>query len=152
MVDLGCCTYSLGFFFGPGLPRGLGVLFPSICARLLLVPASEPPLRFFEPSPLEFSAASTPLGAGVDADSEPLSLTSGTFKVELSSGAGAGDDATDAGDGSSDLTLNRRSSFDDNLRTTILDCFLFLSVRVEADGDLVLEEDIFAGQEAVVSW
>lgn len=140
-------TYSLGFFFGPGLPRGLGVLLPSvICPRLLLLPASEPPLRFFEPSPLEFSAASARgVGAGVEADSETLSLISGTLSVELSSTAGAGDETAEGCDRSSTSragTKKRRKSFGGSLITAILDCFLFLSVRVEAEGDRVLEDDM----------
>jgi hypothetical protein len=109
------------------------------------VPANEPPLRFFGPSPLEFSAASVPCGAGVEADSDALSLISGIFKVDLSSSAGAGDEATEAGDSSSDLTCrerNRRSCLGGSLNMTILLCFLFLSARVGAEGDLVLDEDI----------
>ena len=87
------------------MPRGFGVPLPSlICPRLLLVPASEPPLRFFEPSPLALSAASVPFGIGVEADSDVLSLTSGTFRMEISVGAAGGDDATEGGDCSTDLT------------------------------------------------
>ena len=100
-------THSLGFFLGPGLPRGFGVPLPSvICPRLLLLPAHEPPLPFLEPSPFEFSAsaASIPLGAGVEADSEALSMSSGTLEVGLASGADTGDEAAGTGDCSSDLT------------------------------------------------
>ena len=144
-------TYNLGFFLGPGLPRGLGVPASSfICPRLLLLPASEAPLRFFGPSPLEFSAASTPLGAGVDADSETLSLISGTFRVLTSWATGAGEEVADVEDCSSDLirrSVKRRSSLGASFRTTILLLFLFLSARVEAGGDRVLEDDMALDSE-----
>ena len=92
-------TYNLGFFFGPGLPRGLGRSAVSIiCPRLLLDPAPGA-FRFFEVSPFAESVA----GAGVELDSEALSLFSEVFTMVASSTAGAGDEATEAADCSSDL-------------------------------------------------
>ena len=146
VLVIATCTYNLGFFLGPGLPRGFGVpLSSAICSKLLLLPASEPPLRFFETSPFEFSAASVPLGAGVDADSEALSLISGTFRVVVVSGCGAGSEVTGIGDGSSDLTgssWKRRRFLGESLSTTNLAFFLLLSARFAAEGDRVLEGDI----------
>lgn len=141
---VGCGTYNLGFFLGPGLPRGLGSEPVSInCPRLLLDPA-ETPFFFLGPSA---AARSEGVGAGVELDSEALSLTSGSFKGDASSSGGAGDEASDGDDCSSDLAerfSNRRRSLGDNLNVTIFSCFLFLSARaIEADGDrpAVLEDD-----------
>jgi hypothetical protein len=85
------------------------------------------------------------LGAGVDVESEALSLTSGTFKVSLSSATAAGDEAAEAGDCSSDFTgfsWKRRRSFGASFSTTTLVRLLFLSARIEADGDRVVEADM----------
>ena len=73
---------------------------------------------------MEFSTASAVPGAGVEADSDALSLTSGAFSVRLPPSAGAGDEATEADDCSSDFIAGfwkRRSDFVDNLRITTLD-------------------------------
>ena len=91
------------------------------------------------------------VGAGVELDSEALSLTSGTFSVEVSSATGAGDEAVDGVDSSSDLAAGsskRRRILGDSLSTTIFACFLFLSARAaEAEGDRVLEDDMAKGGE-----
>lgn len=102
-------------------------------------------MRFFEGSD-EF--ASPFEGAGVELDSEALSLISGTFKVEASSATGAGEEADDGVDSSSSLAeggSKRCRSLGDNLRTTTLPCFLFLSTRMAAaEGDRVVFEDEIA--------
>ena len=91
------------------------------------------------------------VGAGVEFDSEALSLTSGTFSMEESSGAGAGDEADDGVDCSSDLaegSSKRRRIFGDSLRMTIFPCFLFLSARAtEAEGERVLEDDMAMNED-----
>jgi hypothetical protein len=136
-------TYNLGFFFGPGFPRGLGVPFVSlICPGPRFIPASALPLGLIVPLPLVASVGSIAPGAGVDADSDTASLTSGTLSVDGSSMVGLGDDVCDAEDCSSDFIeafgdVSRRSSFGDNLRMMSFVCFLLLSVRVPAEGDLL---------------
>jgi len=132
---------NLGFFFGPGLPRGLGVPLDSaaIWPRLLLLPA-EGFFRFFEASALDAS----PFGAGVEFDSEALSLTSGTFNVGRSSAAGAGEDAEEVVDCSSVLgagSSKRRSNLGDSLSMTVFPCFLLLSGRAEGDRPGVLDDE-----------
>ena len=57
-------TYSLGFFFGPGLPRSLGGALGSIIGAALLRPAAAPPL-FRLPS--TFGGGASELGSGVSA-------------------------------------------------------------------------------------
>ena len=116
-------------------------------------------MRFFEASdPL----ASPFVGAGVELDSEALSLTSGTLSVELSSGTGAGDEADEGVDCSSSLVgtgsgsgsgSKRLSNFGDIFSTTIFACFLFLSERataVEGDRVEVAEDTAMAGRNGVV--
>lgn len=58
-------TYFLGFFFGPGLPLGLGVPSP-FWARARFAPGAGP-LRFLLRS---VGAEPSARGAGVDADSD----------------------------------------------------------------------------------
>lgn len=136
-------TYNLGFFLGPGLPRGLGVpLDSNICPRLLLYPGAGP-LRFLEGSE---ELASPFEGAGVELDSEVLSLISVIFKAGTSSSTGAGEEADDCVDSCSSSLAEggskRWRSFGEILRMTTLPCFLFLSPRaVVAAGDPVVFED-----------
>lgn len=91
--------------------------------------------------------ASGPVGAGVELVSEALSLTSGIFKVEVSSTAGVGDGADEGDNCSSDFAAGsskRRRIFGDSLRTTIFACFLILSARADAEGERpgVFEDDM----------
>jgi hypothetical protein len=58
-------TYSLGFFFGPGLPRSLGGALGSIMGAALLRPVAAPPPLFRLPSTLGGGARE--LGSGVSA-------------------------------------------------------------------------------------
>lgn len=137
-------TYSLGFFLGPGLPRGFAVPFDSnISPRLLLDPGPRlGPFRFLEGSEVLVSPFE---GAGVELPSEALSLMSGTFNVEASSTTGAGEDAEDGVGSSSSLAeggSKRCRTLGDNLRITIFACFLFLSPRLVAvEGDRVVFDD-----------
>lgn len=111
--------------------------------RLLFDP---PPgaLRFFVPSPF---AESVVVGAGVELDSEALSLASEGFNVVASSTAGAGEEPAEAVDCSSDLGVGswkRRSILGDSLSMAILVCFFVLSaLGREAEGDLpgVVEDE-----------
>jgi hypothetical protein len=59
------CTHSLGFFFGPGLPRSLGGALGSIMGAALLRPVAAPPPLFRLPSTLGGGARE--LGSGVSA-------------------------------------------------------------------------------------
>jgi hypothetical protein len=104
------------------------------CPRALFAPADKP-LRFLVGSGLPF----VPLGAGVELDSEPLSLTFGAWSMESSSANGTGDDAREGVDPSSsfvDTGSNCRNNFGDSLNVIIFVGFLFLSPRaIEAEGD-----------------
>lgn len=116
-------TYSLGFFFGPGLP--LGFNSPSLCAELLFTPVLP---VFLTPSVGGggiVDESSVPLGAGVLAfDSDPLS-TGGDVTVGNMFDADV-DEAfeEEAFDSGSLFTTTVCSKFerllDDNLSITIM--------------------------------
>lgn len=100
-------------------------------------------MRFLEGS----DELTSPLeGAGVELDSEVLSLISGTFNVGASSTTGAGEEADDGVDSGSSLGAEggskRCKSLGETLSMITLPCFLFLSPRiVVAGGDPVVFED-----------
>ena len=78
------CTYSLGFFFGPGLPRSRGGPLGSIAGGARLRPVTVPPPRFRLPSTLGGGASELVSfssfafdGIGVEFDSDDLSALSG---------------------------------------------------------------------------
>lgn len=88
------CTYSLGFFFGPGLPLSLIGPFGSMLGGALFLPLTPPaaaPPRFLRPSTLGGGASALASGMGVEFDSDVLSaadVVSGTEGEALVVGGG----------------------------------------------------------------
>jgi hypothetical protein len=89
-------TYFRGFFFGPGLPLGLGVLSPVMLGPRFAPAAGA--LRFLL---LSDGVEPSARAAGVDADSETWSTESVGLRRPASLGVGAGDGACDDGVGAS---------------------------------------------------
>ena len=114
-------SYSLGFFFGPGLPRGLGKV--SIITPVLFLDPDAGFLRFFE---LSVGLVPSCTGAGVELDSETLSVDSVILRVGSSLAAGAGDDTLDDVDFGSSFSTGgaKRFSRVDDKRSTTMFCFL----------------------------
>jgi hypothetical protein len=93
-------TYSRGFFFGPGLPRGLGT--PSAVRETFRFVPGAGPFRFLGGSVVvSASGAGTGVGAGVEFDSEAASAESVTFSMGAPFVAGAGEGASDGSEASS---------------------------------------------------
>jgi len=107
-------TYSLGFFFGPGLPLSLGGALGSITGAALFRPATAPPPLLRLPS--IFGGGARELGSGVSA---PVAGTG----VELDSSD------FDAGDGSGCVMVGAES------------CILGFGVEADVFRDEVLEPD-----------
>jgi hypothetical protein len=84
-------TYSLGFFFGPGLPLSLGGALGSIIGAARLRPAMAPPPLLRLPS--TFGGGASELGSGVSAPSAPSAPAAGTG-VELESSDFEADDGS----------------------------------------------------------
>jgi hypothetical protein len=100
-------THSLGFFFGPGLPRSLGGALGSIIGAALLRPDAVPPPLFRLPS--TFGGGARELGSGVSA---PVAGTG----VELESSdldGGEGSGCAIVGAGSTFLALGVDDAFRD---------------------------------------
>lgn len=79
------CTYSLGFFFGPGLPLSLGGALGSIIGAARLRPAMAPPLLRL---PSTFGGGGSELGSGVSAPvaGTGVELESSDFEADDGSG------------------------------------------------------------------
>ena len=135
------CTYSLGFFFGPGLPRGFGA--PSDVSAMFRLNPGAGPFLFLGGSVdvlLELSGAGT--GAGVELDSDGASADSVTFSAGAPLVAGGGEGASEVCDDSSCIgcgfSSNCASRSGGSRRRTTFDGFLILSdLLVDVDGDLV---------------
>jgi hypothetical protein len=69
-------TYSLGFFLGPGLPRGLGM--PSTVKPIFRFVPGARSFFFLVGSP---ELAASEAGTGVELDSEAASADSVTFRI-----------------------------------------------------------------------
>ena len=129
----GMCTYSLGFFLGPGLALSLGGAFGSIDGGARFRPVTVPPgflrlLSGFGGANELVSCSSLAVdGKGVELDSDDFSADSG--------GCTDGDGSTWTGDGEAGLTSdgNCASTSGDRRNTIIL---LFLP---PFDVDLVVE-------------
>jgi hypothetical protein len=87
-------TYSLGFFFGPGLPLSLGGALGSITGAALFRPAIAPPPLLRLPSILGGGASelgsgvSAPVaGTGVELDSSDLDADDGSGCVMVGAGS-----------------------------------------------------------------
>lgn len=117
-------THSLGFFLGPGLPRGLGVPVPSGNGVDLLTPFVVA-VFFLDAPPGDGTSC---IGAGVDVASELFSCDAAGLSLGMSSMVGAGEDAVD---GESFLGRNLFSTVGGRASTTTLVCFFDdLSVRL----------------------
>ena len=120
------CTYSLGFFFGPGFPRGLGRPLSTPCPSPLLEPGTGP-FRFFTGwSGFVWSAD----GTGVRFVSEGSSLAdtgfSSTSTLGIDVDGGEGEDLTISFFGAEE---KRDKSCGESLSMAIRDGFFILSDR-----------------------
>lgn len=111
-------TYSLGFFLGPGLPRGFGMPSEGIGVDRFvpfvpLVPFTDDLGLGVPPG----DGASC-IGAGVDCASDTFSCDRLGFSVAGSSMTGAGDDAADD-DSSFDINLFRIDGGSVNMMTLV---------------------------------
>lgn len=111
-------TYSRGFFFGPGFPRGLGR--PSAVRAIIRFVPGAGPFRFLGGSVV---AVASGAGTGVELDSDAASAESVTLSVGAPLATGAGDGASDVFDDSSCFGVvfssNRASNSGRTCRTTI---------------------------------
>lgn len=122
-------TYSLGFFFGPGLPLSLGGALGSITGAARFRPATAPPPLLRLPSILGGGASelgsgvSAPVaGTGVELDSSDLDADdgSGCVMVGASRVLAFGVDAEVFRDEVLEAGTNRASTSGARLRVTIL--------------------------------
>lgn len=142
-VESAGCTYSRGFFFGPGLPRGFGV--PSDVNAMFRLKPGAGPFRFLGGSVdvlVALSGADAGAGAGVELGSEGASADSVTFSVGAPLVAGGGEGASEVCDDSSCLgcgfSSNCASRSGGSRSTTTLAGFLVLSdLLMDVDGDVV---------------
>lgn len=120
------CTYSLGFFLGPGFPRGLGGPLSTPCPSPLFEPGSGPFRFFIGWSRFVWSVD----GTGVRLVSDGSSWTDTGFSSTSTFGVDAdcddGDDFASSCFGA-DEKRDRRSG--ESLRIAIRDCFFILSGR-----------------------
>lgn len=135
----GCLlTYSLGFFFGPGLPRGFGVPSLTPWPNARFVPAFGTPRPFFaEPSPRGGGRGPSAFGAGVEFASETLSAD----ELVLAGTGAAGVDVAEEEDlftleflRESGLITKRLSNSGETVSLTTLDAFEDLSDRLFVAG------------------
>lgn len=121
-------AYSRGFFFGPGLPLGLGVDSPA--GADLLDPGFGPgtPFRFAAEGASEFPSSVVPagFGAGDAVGSVVLSAGTGALMVGVDTRADESsddDDLDDAFGGDTESDGNLARSWGLSRRTTLLLCF-----------------------------
>lgn len=124
-------TYSLGFFLGPGLPRGLGA--PSAGMGVDRFVPFVPLVPFTDDLGLgvPFGEGASCMGAGVECASDMFSCDRLCFRGAGSSMTGAGDDATEE---SSSLAVNRFSIDGGNVNMMTLVCVLVRPLAVGVEG------------------